>query len=78
LSRAGAFGAIVLLGSIAFGIFYVAWFFGLIPALSSDLSVRIPVLIFVLALCFIAAWLGWVMLTSRPHPPLARHDTKRG
>lgn len=68
MSRAGAFGAFVFLGSIVFAIFYVVWFFGLIPALSAELAVRIPVLVFVLALCFIAAWLGWVMVTSKPHP----------
>lgn len=78
MSRAAVFGAFVVLGSIAFAIFYVAWFFGLIPALSPDLSVRVPMLVFVLALCFIAAWLGWIMLTSRPQPTLGRaDDTKK-
>ena len=74
MSRAAVFGAFVVLGSIAFAIFYVAWFFGLIPALSPDLSVRVPMLVFVLALCFIAGWLGWIMLTSRSQPTLGRAD----
>jgi len=78
LSRATVFGAFVVLGSIAFAIFYVAWFFGLIPALSPDLSVRIPILVIVLALCFIAAWLGWIMLTSGLQPPLGpSNNTKQ-
>ncbi len=47
----------------AFAIFYILWFFGFTP-LDPQLAVRIPVLIIVLGLCFIAGWLGYVMATA--------------
>ncbi|MCD6313029.1 MAG: hypothetical protein J7L79_04390 [Thaumarchaeota archaeon] len=60
-------GAGIAAGSIAFATFYVLWFFGLLP-LSPDLAIKIPVLVIVLTLCFIAAWLGYVMATTPTRP----------
>jgi len=55
----------VIAASTAFAVFYSLWFFGLLP-LNPELAVRIPVLLIVLGLCFIAAWLGYVMATAPP------------
>lgn len=62
-------GLLITAGSAGFAAFYVLWFFGFLP-LDPDLAIRIPVLLVVLALCFIAAWLGYVMATAptRPEP----------
>ncbi len=57
----------IIAGSTAFAIFYALWFFGLLP-LNPELAVRLPVFFIVLALCFIAAWLGYVMATAPPRP----------
>ena len=62
-------GLLITIGSICFAAFYVLWFFGYLP-INPDLAIRIPVLLVVLALCFIAAWVGYVMATAptRPEP----------
>ncbi len=62
-------GTLISAISIGFAAFYVMWFFGFLP-IDPDLAVKIPVFLIVLALCFIAAWLGYVMATapSRPKP----------
>lgn len=61
------FGALISAASIGFAIFYILWFFGYL-SLNPELAVKIPVLILVLALCFIASWIGYVMLTAPPRP----------
>jgi len=53
-------GALISLASICFAIFYILWFFGYLP-INPELAVKLPVLVIVLALCFIAAWVGYVM-----------------
>jgi len=64
-------GLLIILGSLGFAIFYTLWFFGLLP-LNPDLAVRIPILLIVLALCFIAGWFGYVMATAPPRPKQGR------
>jgi predicted lysophospholipase L1 biosynthesis ABC-type transport system permease subunit len=56
-------GIAAMIGSAAFAIFYALWFFGLTP-FDPQLAVKIPVLVIVLGLCFIAGWLGYVMATA--------------
>lgn len=56
-------GLAVMISAIAFGVFYVLWFFGFLP-IDPELAVRVPVLVIVLGACFIAAWLGYIMVTS--------------
>lgn len=56
-------GSAVMAGALAFAVFYVLWFFGLTP-LDPQLAVKLPVLALVLAICFIAGWLGYVMATA--------------
>ena len=60
-------GALISLASICFAIFYVLWFFGYLP-INPELAVKLPVLVIVLALCFIAGWVGYVMLTAPRRP----------
>jgi len=60
-------GTLISAASIGFAVFYVLWFFGFLP-INPDLAVKIPVLLIVLAVCFIAAWLGYVMATAPPKP----------
>ncbi len=60
-------GTLISVASIGFAIFYVLWFFGFLP-INPELAVRLPVLVLVLAVCFIAAWLGYVMATAPPRP----------
>jgi len=60
-------GIAIILASAGFAVFYIAWFFGFLP-IDPELAVKIPVLIIVLALCFIAAWIGYVMATAPPRP----------
>ncbi len=60
-------GALISLGSICFAIFYILWFFGYLP-INPELAVKLPVLVIVLALCFIAGWIGYVMLTAPRRP----------
>ena len=69
-------GAGITAGSIAFAAFYVLWFFGLLP-LSPELAVKIPILMIVLALCFIAAWLGYVMATAPTRPERQAREENR-
>jgi len=69
-------GAGITIGSIAFAAFYVLWFFGLLP-LSPELAVKIPILMIVLALCFIAAWLGYVMATAPTRPERQSREESR-
>lgn len=69
-------GAGITAGSIAFAVFYVLWFFGLLP-LNPDLAIKIPVLMIVLALCFIAAWLGYVMATAPARPERRAREGSR-
>lgn len=73
---ASAFGIIIILASTFFAAFYTAWFFGLLP-LDPELAIKIPVLLIVLALCFIAAWVGYVMATA-PQRPKREHQLSRG
>jgi len=60
-------GMLIILASVGFAAFYVAWFFGFLP-IDPELAVKVPVLIIVLALCFIASWVGYVMMTAPPRP----------
>ncbi|OYT68006.1 MAG: hypothetical protein B6U65_00955 [Candidatus Wolframiiraptor sp. EX4484-121] len=60
-------GALISLASIFFTIFYILWFFGYLP-INPELAVKLPVLAIVLALCFIAGWVGYVMLTAPRKP----------
>jgi len=60
-------GALILAASLAFATFYILWFFGYLP-IDPELAVRLPVLVMVLAFCFIAAWMGYVMATAPPRP----------
>ena len=60
-------GALISLASIFFTIFYILWFFGYLP-INPELAVKLPVLVIVLALCFIAGWVGYVMLTAPRRP----------
>jgi len=60
-------GALISLASICFAIFYILWFFGYLP-INPELAVKLPVLVIVLALCFIAGWVGYVMLTAPQRP----------
>jgi len=60
-------GAVISLASICFAIFYILWFFGYLP-INPELAVKLPVLVIVLALCFIAGWVGYVMLTAPRRP----------
>ncbi|MCS7132575.1 MAG: dolichol phosphate-mannose biosynthesis regulatory protein [Nitrososphaeria archaeon] len=64
-------GILIILSSTVFAAFYTLWFFDLLP-LDPELAVKIPVLAIVLALCFIAAWVGYVMATAPPRPKLGR------
>ncbi|MCF3653361.1 MAG: dolichol phosphate-mannose biosynthesis regulatory protein [Aigarchaeota archaeon] len=63
-------GLAAMICSAVFAVFYILWFFGLTP-LDPQLAVKIPILVIVLGLCFIAGWLGYVMATapssSSPH-----------
>ncbi|MEM2818938.1 MAG: hypothetical protein QXK19_04330 [Nitrososphaerota archaeon] len=56
-------GVTVMSLSMVFGVFYVLWFFGLLP-IDPELAVKIPVLMIVLGACFVAAWIGYIMVTS--------------
>lgn len=56
-------GLLVILFSTMFSVFYVLWFFGFLP-IDSELAVKIPVLVIVLGACFVAAWIGYIMLTA--------------
>ena len=69
-------GIMISAASICFAIFYVLWFFGFLP-LNPDLAVRIPVLVMVLAICFIAAWMGYVMATAPPRRELQAGEEGR-
>jgi len=60
-------GALISLASIFFAIFYILWFFGYLP-INPELAVKLPVLAIVLALCFVAGWIGYVMLTAPRRP----------
>jgi len=60
-------GLAAMICSATFAVFYVLWFFGLTP-LDPQLAVKIPVLVIVLGLCFIAGWLGYVMASSPQRP----------
>lgn len=62
-------GTLIILASTGFAVFYLIWFLGFLP-LDPELAVKIPILIIVLALCFIAAWVGYVMATAPPKPRL--------
>ena len=66
----------VIAASTAFAVFYSLWFFGLLP-LSPELAVKIPILMIVLALCFIAAWLGYVMATAPTRPERQSREESR-
>lgn len=65
-------GVVIMSLSIVFGVFYVLWFFGFLP-IDPELAVRIPVLAIVLGACFVAAWIGYIMVTSPGPTP---HHTK--
>ncbi|MEM2697196.1 MAG: hypothetical protein QXR78_04360 [Nitrososphaerota archaeon] len=56
-------GVIIVTFSVSFSIFYIFWFFGLLP-IDPELAVKIPVLIIVLGVCFIASWVGYIMITA--------------
>jgi len=60
-------GTLISVVSIGFSVFYILWFFGFLP-IDPELAVKLPVLVLVLAVCFIAAWLGYVMATAPPRP----------
>jgi len=64
-------GVLISAVSIGFAVFYVLWFFGYLP-ISPELAVKLPVLVMVLTVCFIAAWMGYVMATAPPRPKEAR------
>lgn len=66
-------GILIILASTVFAAFYTIWFFGLLP-LDPELAVKIPVLVVVLGLCFIAAWVGYVMATAPPRPKPERRS----
>lgn len=66
-------GLAVMICSAVFAVFYVLWFFGFMP-LDPQLAVKLPVLVIVLGLCFIAGWLGYVMATA----PSRLEDRARG
>jgi ABC-type thiamin/hydroxymethylpyrimidine transport system permease subunit len=67
-------GLVVILLSITFGIFYVLWFFGFLP-IDPELAVRIPVLVIVLGACFVAAWIGYIMVAS-PGPTSSKPNNE--
>ena len=67
-------GLATMICSAAFAVFYILWFFGLTP-LDPQLAVKIPVLVIVLGLCFIAGWLGYVMATA---PSMLEDRAKEG
>lgn len=56
-------GTLITALSLLFAVFYILWFFGYLP-INPELAVKLPILIIVLAACFIAAWLGYVMATA--------------
>lgn len=56
-------GGLIIVLSIAFGAFYVLWFFGFMP-IDPELAVKIPVLLIVLGACFVAGFIGYVMITA--------------
>jgi len=56
-------GFLVILGASVFAVFYIFWFTGLLP-IDPELAVKIPVLVIVLAACFVVGWLGYIMVTA--------------
>lgn len=56
-------GLLLISVSLLSAVFYIFWFFGYLP-IDPELAVKLPVLVMVLALCFIVAWLGYVMATA--------------
>jgi len=65
-------GTLLTSVSLFFAVFYILWFFGYLP-IDPELAVKLPVLAIVLAACFIAAWLGYVMATA----PIRRGHRER-
>ena len=69
-------GAGITIGSIYAMVALGFLIIGLLP-LNPDLAVKIPILLIVLALCFIAAWLGYVMATAPTRPERQAREENR-
>lgn len=77
-------GALVLIVSLAAAIAYVYWLF--FPAPTGlewlfyfnglRLAVVVPMVIAVLAVLFIAMWIGWTMATTPPPTPIELTEEK--
>ena len=79
MSKDQAYGAVVLIISLAVGILYVASLFPSYFALPTWLAwwaIALPVILAVLAVLTICMWIGWVMLTTPPPPPLEEFSTE--
>ena len=74
MNQSKAAGFFITLLSAAAAVFYVLWFFGVFVWLDPELAVKIPVLLIVLFLLFVAGWIGYVMLTA-PRPPVVGGET---
>jgi len=73
LNRDQAYGALVLLVSLAIAIIYLTSLFPSLFALPAWLTwwaIALPVILAVLAVLTICMWIGWVMLTTPPLTPL--------
>ena len=70
------YGGLIFLVSVVVAIVYLVAFFGptlaplMVPASWYAWAVGLPVLVFVLLVLGIAAWIGYVMLTTPPPAPL--------
>jgi len=78
-------GSIILVFSLIFAVVYIAWLFypsypGNIvfyaPIINVRWAVVLPILAAVLGLTFIAAWIGWTMITT-PAPTTIEDMNKK-
>jgi len=73
LNKDQAYGAVVLIVSLAIAILYLASLFPsyfTLPTWLAWWAIALPVILAVLAVLTICMWIGWVMLTTPPPPPL--------
>jgi len=73
LNKDQAYGAVVLIVSVAVAILYLISVSPSIIGLPTWLTwwaIAIPVILAVLAVLTICMWIGWTMLTTPPPPPL--------
>lgn len=60
-------GLLIAILSITLSSIYVLAFFGFLPSIDPELTVKIPTLLIVLFFFFVVGWVGYVMLTT-PRP----------